>query len=270
MQASAHGTDLAPFLAPSISLPMTSPPPVSNHPTQPLDAAAIRRLVNALCRGEVLARSRRSRELLLHLVEHGLLGGGEPLKELAIGLTVFKRDAAQYHPGIDPIVRVEVGRLRQRLARHYARAPRAPGWRLDLPPGSYVPVLQWVANSFSLGLSLAPLVCHSSLPTPQGFTRLLNGYLRHHLQAHFGPVGRLGETADSETMGALSRQGASYLLEGHVRASGDYFSTTLELWTPGSGHQLWSSVVTVAGAPDEAHLQALCRACTAGIQAALG
>jgi hypothetical protein len=230
-------------------------------------------MLQQVCSGPVFTRSRRSRELLQHLVEHGLLGGGEALNELAIGLTVFHRDPTQYHPGIDPIVRVEVGRLRRRLASHYAQVRQPGGWQLALPLGDYLPRLQWVQTAWSGGLAVTPLVCHSELPAPQGFTRLLNGQLHHHLQAEFGPIWRLRhpcERDEAATLSAPPQPGIAHLLEGHVHFDGDYFSTTLQLWSPRTGHQLWSSVVTLTGAPDGAQLKAMCRACTAGIQAALG
>ena len=59
---------------------------------------------------------------------HGknLAGDADQLKEYAVGVDVFDRDAS-YDPRIDSIVRVEAGRLRSRLDECYANGGVASG-----------------------------------------------------------------------------------------------------------------------------------------------
>jgi hypothetical protein len=64
--------------------------------------------------------NRRSR-LLRYLVERTLEDRSESLKESVIATEVFDR-APDYDPQIDSVVRVEVGRLRARLAEYYEKA----------------------------------------------------------------------------------------------------------------------------------------------------
>lgn len=64
-------------------------------------------------------RSQRQRDFLVHVVRVGLAGRHDQLKEVIIGLAVFGRLLRAYDPRRDPIVRVEAGRIRDKLARFY-------------------------------------------------------------------------------------------------------------------------------------------------------
>src|ERR1700754_2175051 len=65
-------------------------------------------------------RSQRHREFLDHIVRAAIAGRHELLKEVVIGLEVFRRPIDRYDPRRDPIVRVEAARIREKLARFYA------------------------------------------------------------------------------------------------------------------------------------------------------
>ena len=57
------------------------------------------------------------------------------MRENAIAIEVFRRNPATYDPQTDPIVRVTTGRLRARLAAHYATVTEVPAVRIVLPKG---------------------------------------------------------------------------------------------------------------------------------------
>ncbi len=84
-------------------------------------------------------RAERHRRLLGYLVEAALAGAEGRLKETAIALDVFGRDPARYDPRRDAIVRVEMRRLRKRLAQAQ-RDGDAP-CSIEVPLGGYAPVL---------------------------------------------------------------------------------------------------------------------------------
>jgi tetratricopeptide (TPR) repeat protein len=77
--------------------------------------------------------------LLEYLVSQRLAGNLSALREMVIGIEVFGRDAGTYDPKTDPIVRVSVARLRERLQKHYAMFDAPPAMRIVLPKGHYVP-----------------------------------------------------------------------------------------------------------------------------------
>jgi len=80
--------------------------------------------------------------LLRHVVAASQTGKPDQLRELALGIDVFRRDPATFDPKQDPIVRVEARRLRARLEAFYAQHGDASNVRIELPKGGYVPVLR--------------------------------------------------------------------------------------------------------------------------------
>ena len=85
--------------------------------------------------------SRRHRDLLRHLVERTLDGELASLKETVIAVEVFNRSASQFDPKSDTIVRVETRRLRGRLDNYFRAEGRDAALRIELPVGSYVPLI---------------------------------------------------------------------------------------------------------------------------------
>jgi TolB-like protein len=104
---------------------------------KPLAREEVERVLALLLSSPLFARSRRMGSLLRFLVEHDLQASDIPLTEHAIGLAVFRRDPAVYCTGDDPVVRVQVGRLRRKLASHYATLGQQDPVRLSVPPGCY-------------------------------------------------------------------------------------------------------------------------------------
>jgi len=75
---------------------------------------------------------------LRFVVEETFEGRSEQLKEYLVGLAVFDRDAS-FDPRADPIVRVEAGRLRDKLAKYYELEGAQDSIVISIPRGSYVP-----------------------------------------------------------------------------------------------------------------------------------
>ena len=75
----------------------------------------------------------------MFVAESTLEGRVAEVKELVIGLEVFGRRSASYDPGADPIVRVQAGRLRAKLAEYYEREGVEDSLLIELPRGRYVP-----------------------------------------------------------------------------------------------------------------------------------
>lgn len=85
--------------------------------------------------------SPRHRALLRHLVARVLDDDLPALKESLIAIEVFGRPAASFDPKLDTIVRVEARRLRARLSSYYSTDGRDTAIRIELPVGSYVPLI---------------------------------------------------------------------------------------------------------------------------------
>lgn len=87
------------------------------------------------------SQSERLSRFLRFAVEETLRGRGEQLKEYLLGVEVFDREES-YDPRTDPIVRVEAGRLRSKLAKYYEAEGRADPVVIEFPKGAYVPVFR--------------------------------------------------------------------------------------------------------------------------------
>lgn len=82
------------------------------------------------------ANSQRSQRFLRYVVEASLNNVDESLKEFAIAVDVFERNAS-YDPSVDATVRVEAGRLRSRLREYYAETGRNDPVIIEIPKGGY-------------------------------------------------------------------------------------------------------------------------------------
>ena len=86
--------------------------------------------------------SPRHRALLRYMVERMAAGDLAALKETMIAVVVFRRPVAHFDPKLDSIVRVEARRLRARLDAYYRGEGRDVPVRIELPVGSYVPLVR--------------------------------------------------------------------------------------------------------------------------------
>ncbi len=92
--------------------------------------------------------SPRSREFLRFVVEEALAGRGEELTQVALATQVFGRNV-DFDALVDPIVRIQAGRLRRSLERYYLLEGKGQALRIELPRGSYVPVFHDVETTAS-------------------------------------------------------------------------------------------------------------------------
>ena len=89
-----------------------------------------------IARSQVLHGSESLCRLLHYLGEHALNHPGEHLKEYQIATEIFGRPS-DFNPQSDSTVRVQVGRLRSKLAEYYNAEGAEDPILVDLPKGSY-------------------------------------------------------------------------------------------------------------------------------------
>lgn len=127
---------------PQVSSPSASPDPLADGGAAALSdypAALIEITLERVIASNTFRRSLRHRQFLAHVVRAGLAGRHDQLKEVIIGLEVFGRALPTYDPRRDPIVRVEAGRIRDKLARFYDSEGAAESFQIVIPIGSYLP-----------------------------------------------------------------------------------------------------------------------------------
>jgi len=102
--------------------------------------------LQAVLRSQTFANSDSLRRLLNYLGEMSITGEADSLKEYTIGVDAFGKSAA-YDPRRDSIVRLQAGRLRQKLAEYYQAEGSQDQIRLDLPKGAFRIVFSpWAAE----------------------------------------------------------------------------------------------------------------------------
>jgi serine/threonine-protein kinase len=84
------------------------------------------------------------RRFLQYIVEEAIAGRSNRLCEYSIGVSVFGRPEC-FEPALDPIVRNDARRLRQKLLVYYQRSEAVGSNELliEVPKGGYVPVFRW-------------------------------------------------------------------------------------------------------------------------------
>ena len=97
-------------------------PAGASPPTQwPVSPAQARQQLERILNCPEFQSADRLSRLLQYLVEDALAHPGEPVNEYALGLDVFDRKE-DFDPKISSVVRVQTGRLRQKLAKYYEQA----------------------------------------------------------------------------------------------------------------------------------------------------
>src|SRR5690349_3112046 len=114
-------------------------------------------LVHRVASSASFQKSPRLRELLLHICERAIQNRPEDLREQLIGQRVFGRKA-DYSPGEDNIVRVEVRQLRKRLEDFFATEGKDEPVVIVIPKGAYVPGFEPRAP--------LPVMAETSVPIP--------------------------------------------------------------------------------------------------------
>jgi hypothetical protein len=130
MDVMLSGSERTPLLRTGV--PAAIAPSDSNWKT------AVQLELISILNGASFRSSLRSCAFLRFVTEETLAGQEESLKERTIGVALLKRDPS-YDTGSDAGVRVRANDVRKRLSAHYERFGPKAGFRIELPPGSYVP-----------------------------------------------------------------------------------------------------------------------------------
>jgi len=109
------------------------PPPVEKPSTAQVEAQLAR-----LIASESFSGALRSQGFLRFVVSEALAGRQHRIGAYTIGVEVFDRPD-DFDPQVDPIVRVEAGRLRRRLERHYLTEGSVDPVLIEVPKGGYLP-----------------------------------------------------------------------------------------------------------------------------------
>jgi hypothetical protein len=97
---------------------------------------AVREQIDRLLQSKTFQTSEVHRRLLQYLADRTLAGDADRLKEYTVGLEAFGKPST-YDPKHDSIVRLQMGRLRQKLAVYYQSEANGDPILVTLPKGAF-------------------------------------------------------------------------------------------------------------------------------------
>jgi TolB-like protein len=158
------------------------------------DQKAVREQLDRILRSGPFLQSRRRQRFLEYVVTETLAGHGDRLKGYNIAVVVFDR-AESFDPNVDPIVRIEAARLRDRLREYYEADGQNDPIRIELPKGSYAPHIE-----FRQAVTLASAPEQPRLERPDTITT------DQHLELMQGP----GASVDEQQTKDISKLAGDY------------------------------------------------------------
>jgi adenylate cyclase len=225
-----------------------------------LSPSAVREQLARLIVSSQLAHAERLSVLLRFLVEETLSGHATNLKEARIGLEVFGRKADSYDPAFDPIVRVQMGRLRTKLRAYYNGEGASDPVRIDVPVGNYAATFSFRKRETvpepgpasprdvvdDLRIAVLPIVNMSADPDNQYFCDGLTEELINRLAQipELRVVARTSSFQFKDAARDIREVGrlldVSKVLEGSVRKAGHRIRVTVQLINVNDGCHVWS------------------------------
>jgi len=138
-------------------------PKKSQPATDALSRELIQGQLNRVLAAAQFRDSLRLTRFLSFVVATTLAGKTDCIKAYTIATEALDR-GGDFDPQNDPIVRVEAGRLRQALARYYAKDGRNDPVLIELPRGTYVPTFYSRTSALPQGVARADPAFESATP----------------------------------------------------------------------------------------------------------
>ncbi|MDQ8700752.1 hypothetical protein [Hyphomicrobium sp. LHD-15] len=177
------------------------------------DETSVRAQLDRILNSGPFHTSKRRQRFLEYLVNETLAGRGEKLKAYTIALEVFERPAS-FDPLVDPIVRIEAGRLRDKLREYYEVEGQDDAVRVELPKGSYAPKIEFRQAA-------------SSAPQPEQAVRTTPDRHVEFLQARATPE-------DEQQAKDISRSKTGWMSAGTATVAVLLIAAASFLWMNGS------------------------------------
>ena len=226
------------------------------------DQKAIRQQLDRILHSGPFHQSQRRQRFLEYLVNETLAGRGERLKGYNVALEVFDRPET-FDPTVDPLVRIEAARLREKLREYYGADGQSDPIRIDLPKGTYTPQIEFRHEG-------APRIARQEAPPTQEVSSTVPSVavLPFDDLSADQNLGYLGDGVAEDIITALSRfpdlvvvarsssfaykgkavdirqvgkeLGVGYVVEGSVRKDGDKLRIVSQLIDTKNGEHVWA------------------------------
>ncbi len=134
------------------------------HPKTESEKQLVRSQLEKIVSDGRFAASKRYPYLLRYIVEQTLAESEDNLKERTLGVEVFHRPP-DYDTNLDPVVRLCAAEVRKRLAQYYQSPAHGGELRIELNPGSYVPVFLQAAPDAPVVEAIPPEAMLAEVPS---------------------------------------------------------------------------------------------------------
>jgi TolB-like protein len=192
---------------------------------------------------------------LKFVVNQTLAGKAREIKDYTVAAEVFGR-GPDFDRSIDPIVSIQADMLRRVLARYYETSGRNDPIRIDIPPGTCVPVFEKRFHTQTTDTAIDGLNPDISVKSswPAVLIRPLCN-LSGDPELDFWGIGLAAEMADElnrypdirvMTLGSddpnkeVDQRAVRFVVDGSVRSDGTCIKMILKLTDTRTGHQIWS------------------------------
>ena len=144
----------------------TQAPPVFPANPGPSEEAVQQQLAKVLTSPQFV-NSPNLCNFLQFIVEKTLAGEAATIKGYTVATQVLGRKA-DFDPNLDPIVRIQAGRLRRALEKYYQKQGQKDPVIIDMPKGAYVPVFRSVFRQEGEGVPGSQILERPAPALPAG------------------------------------------------------------------------------------------------------
>jgi serine/threonine-protein kinase len=214
----------------------------------------IREELGRIVASDLFCRSERLSHFLRFSVEQALRGESDRVKEYVVAVEAYGRPAS-FDSRVDPVVRVEARRLRDRLKTWYEGEGRNARIRIELPRGGYAALFHDPASASApkhepvpaqRTMAVLPFANLNAGPENDYLCDGLTEELIHSLTkvrelrvVAWNSVARM--KGREQDLAAIREQlGVETILRGSIRCLGDRLRITAQLIESASGYYLWS------------------------------
>lgn len=218
-------------------------------------AEKVREQLKLIVESSAFSHQTKARQFLVYIVEQTLAGNGRKLKQYSIATEALGRSAS-FDPALDPIVRLEAGKLRKSLDAYYLKAGGADRLVISVPKGSYVPTFAYCkpgpvfTRDFggSPALDQSRLLVVAPLGVPEGckaaayglFEQLTVELARYN---DFAIISSEGATADAQFVTSpyvlASQYNARFVVTSGAAQSGNKVRITIRLCDVSTESIIW-------------------------------
>src|SRR6478672_2173473 len=226
------------------------------------DQKAIREQLVRILNSGPFHQSQRRQRFLEYLVNETLAGRGGQLKGYNVALEVFDRPET-FDPPVDPLVRIEAARLREKLREYYGTDGQGDPIHIDLPKGTYTPQIEFRHEGVpQLARRTAPPTQEPSSTVPavavlpfddlsagqnlgylgdgvaEDIITVLSRFPDLAVVARSSSLAYKGKAVDIRQVG--KELGVGYVVEGSVRKDGDKIRIVSQLIDTKTGEHVWA------------------------------